>query len=276
MIQHLHAGTWPTRSHHVLVGQSLAKYHNLSLGQRLQLHSPNHPKPLTRTLVGIVHTGIQQLDAGYIFTDLGTAQTLAAMPGRVHQLKLRLTPDADLAAVYTALRKQLPDAYWLSDWMRINPVALRALRLERTVTLVVVSLILLMAIGNVGTLLLIHVLDKTQAIGILRALGARPAFIQRVFIAHGLWVTTIGLILGLGLGLIVSHYLNPVLAFVDRHTGIHLLPDGIYYLDAIPVHWNLPGYGVLILGAWITTILCAWYPAKKAAGLDPVTAVSHG
>jgi ABC-type lipoprotein release transport system permease subunit len=66
------------------------------------------------------------------------------------------------------------------------------------------------------------------------------------------------------------------LALVDHVTGIHLLPDKIYYLDRIPVQLNPTGYTLVALGTWAATILCAWYPAKKAASLDPVAAVSHG
>jgi lipoprotein-releasing system permease protein len=276
LIDQVQSGHWPTQPHHVLIGQSFADYHGLSIGSRVHVHSPNHPQPLARTVVGIIHTGVQRLDTGHVVTDLATAQALAGTPDRMHQLKLRLIPEADVLAVYTTLRDRLPDAYWMTHWMSLNPVALRALRLEHTVMMVIVSLILLMAIGNVGTTLLIHVLDKTQSIGLLRAMGARPAFIQRVFIVHGLFVTTIGLIVGLIVGMTISQYINPLLALVDHVTGIHLLPDKIYYLDRIPVQLNPTGYTLVALGTWAATILCAWYPAKKAASLDPVAAVSHG
>ncbi|MDG2264946.1 MAG: ABC transporter permease [Candidatus Marinamargulisbacteria bacterium] len=272
----LDSGHWPAKPNHILIGRSLANHHGLLLGSTVRIHSPNHPQPLVRTVVGIVHTGIQRLDTGHLFTNIATAQALSGVPNRVHQLKVRIAPHADLHTVHASVRDSLPDAYWVTHWMSINPVALRALRLEHTVMMLIVSLILLMAIGNMGTTLLIHVLDKTHSIGILRALGARPAFIHRVFIIHGLLVTTIGLIIGLFIGIVISYYINPILAVVDQFTGIHLLPDGIYYLDHIPVQFNALGYGLVAMSAWCTTILCAWYPAKKAADLDPVAAVSHG
>ncbi|MBU2567400.1 MAG: FtsX-like permease family protein, partial [Elusimicrobia bacterium] len=166
------------------------------------------------------------------------------------------------------ISKQLDGNYVASSWQVMNRALFSALKLEKLMMFIVVTLIVLVASFNIVSNLLLFCIEKIKDIGILTALGATRKNIRKIFLFEGIMMGLVGILLGSGLGVLIS-------VLLDKYRVIRL-PADVYYLDRLPVRVAIADVTVVVLSAFIIVLVSTFYPAKKAAETDPLEAIRYG
>ena len=171
--------------------------------------------------------------------------------------------------IATKLKDQLQFPYWTRDWMQMNKNLFRALKIERVVMFVILTLIILVAAFNIASTLIMMVMGKTRDIAILKAMGATNKSIRKIFVFNGMVIGLIGTGLGLILGLLLCIGL--------KHYDIYELTGDIYYFTTtLPVKLEIVNVLAVIAAALIICFLATLYPAHQASKLNPVDAIRYG
>jgi len=259
----------------IILGQELAKQLGLSLGDPVSVVSPlGEVSPLGRVpktrpfrLAGTFESGMFEYDSTIAFISLAQAQSFLAMPGRVTglEVKTRDIYEADRIAIDIKTRLGFP--YWTKDWMRMNKNLFSALKLEKLVMFIILTLIILVAAFNIVSSLIMVVMEKTKDIAVLKSMGATAGSIMKIFVLEGLIIgvvgTTLGLIGGVGLCEILRKY-----------QFIHL-PSDVYYISSLPVLMKGLDIVLIVVAAIGITFVATLYPAWQASRLDPVEALRY-
>jgi lipoprotein-releasing system permease protein len=191
------------------------------------------------------------------------------MADSVTGIDIRVTDIYDARNIAENIISELGFPYWARDWMQMNRNLFKALKLERRVMFIILTLIILVAAFNIASSLIMMVMGKTRDIAILKAMGATNQSIRKIFVFNGMVIGTIGTTLGLCLGLVICTVL--------KHYDIHELTGDIYYFTTtLPVKLELINVISIICAALLICFLATLYPARQAAKLDPVEAIRYG
>jgi lipoprotein-releasing system permease protein len=158
--------------------------------------------------------------------------------------------------------------YWVRDWMQMNKNLFSALKLEKTVMFIILTLIILVAAFNIASSLIMMVMKKSKDIGILKAMGTTSKSVRKIFVYNGMVIGGIGTVLGVSFG--------SVLCFLLKHYKFIELDPDVYYISTLPV--KLEMLDVLLIGcaAMVICFLSTLYPAHQASKVDPVEAIRYG
>lgn len=256
----------------LLIGEKLAKKLNIEIGNKVivfgmkGIPSPlNQPKIKQFIVSGIYETGLRDYDDLIIYTDLTTAQSLFELGDNVSGIELKLDNIDNAAATALKLRTILKYPYYPKTLFDLYKPLFNWVELQKAPTPIVLSLIILIAIFNIVSTLLMMVLEKTHSIGVLKALGASNGGIMKIFIYDGLLIGIIGIVLGniIGLGL----------CYLELKFKFFKLPE-IYYMKSVPILIQ-PEYIILI--SVVSLFLCfiaTLIPSYLASKFDPVKSIS--
>lgn len=197
----------------------------------------------------------QEYDQQYLFTDLATVQRLLALPGRASAVELSMAPGADYAAVADDVAEVLGEAYAVRDRREQDADLLRLMNIEKWLSYVILTLVLLLVSFNLVGCLWLIVLEKERDVGILRAMGATPQMIRRIFLGVGLLLSGMGAVLGLALAGLIY--------WLQVTYGLVRVPEGLV-VSAYPIEMRAPD--VLIVVVTVLSIgLVASVPAARRA-----------
>ena len=254
------------------LGQGVADRLGVKAGDSIHLLSPLDSQlymgfpPALKVVVGSIYqTNILDFDNTHCFIPLADGQRLFRKQGYFHGVDVRLQPRRTVGTVKSDLSSRLPGDVRLSTWEDLHRSLFSAMRMERLGSIVVLSLIILVAAFNIASTLIMLVMEKVREIGILRAIGASRERIQTIFGFQGILIGGIGLTIGLALGLIV------VLA--QQRWGFVVLPRKVYFLESLPVllSWRdvviILGVAAVLIGVFVR------YPARVAGKLTPREAI---
>ncbi len=268
----------------VVMGCELASQYGIFLGDKITVYSPRNLEkkgeevylPMELTVTGIFESGMYEYDVGLIFTSLETAQELYDLGHAVQGIEIT-TDDPIIGAreVADALNTKLPPPLRAQTWAQMNQRLLGAIQVEKSVMFFILTFIIVVAAFGIMSTLITMTVQKTREIGVMKALGAASSKILRIFLLQGFIVGVFGVAIGIGLGLLTVHYINPINHFLSHIVGIELFPAEIYNFPSIPAF--LTGRDLLTIGvsALVICTLAGLLPAVRAARLEPVEALRY-
>jgi lipoprotein-releasing system permease protein len=268
-------GTLPLADDHIIIGTELAASLQVSVGSPLTLISPADGKTHEMKISGLFRSGMYEYDATLVAVTLARAQRLYALGDRVTGIGIKLDSLDHADAVAMDLQRALPSHLRVKTWMELNPALFGALKVEKTVMFIILSLIIVVAALNIMSMLIMIVMEKTKDIGTLRALGATRGSIAALFLSQGVVIGLIGIGLGLAGGLSLAANLNGILKWIESTTGWSLFPSTVYYLDHIPARINGGDVAAIVTAAFALAALAGTYAAARAARLSPVDALRY-
>lgn len=224
---------------------------------------------------GIFEAGYNEFDKGLAVVNLSDLQRVLRMGEGVTGVRLRLHDMDQAFAVARALALKLKGPYRVSDWSEENANLFRALKMEKTVMAILLSLIIAMGAFNLVSSQVMLVTDKQADIAILRTLGLTPAQVMQVFMVQGSFIGLIGTLTGLLGGIALTLNLNTILQGIEQLFGVQLLPEDVYYITGLPTDMQTPDIVVIVCAALLMAFLATLYPAWRAARTAPAEALRY-
>jgi len=267
----------------IVIGRELAKNLGLFLHDRVFVISPSGvvtpmgmtPRMKPFVVAGIFESGFYEYDSTLAYISLEECQNFLNMGDRVTGLELRVDDIYQAGLIAKQIEKKLGFRYWARNWMEMNRNLFSALKLEKRVMFIILSLIVLVAAFNIISALIMIVMEKNKDIAILKAMGATRAGIMKIFIFQGIIVGAIGTFLGTLAGLAVALNLEKISRLVESLFGFKILPGDVYYLSELPSQVNYGDVGIIILGTMLVSFLATIYPSWRASRLAPAEALRY-
>ena len=256
----LTAGVYRIGPGEALIGTELARDLGAAVGDRIRVQSSEHREDVFR-VTGLFDLGVKDLNRRWVIVPLRSAQTLLDLPGGVTHIDL--TVDDIFVAETVAQRIAAQTGLAAESWMAVNTQLLTAFNNQTMTTRTVRAFLVLIVALGIASVLVVSVVQKQREIGILRAMGASPGRIMRVFLIQGGLVGGVGALLGSGLATAMVYGAAFVLRQDDGSPLLSGTVDPEYYLTAAAV-------------ALVTGVLAAVAPARRAARMDPVEAIRYG
>ena len=226
-------------------------------------------------VVGIFQVGFAEFDSKLAMVAIPTAQQLFRMGPAVSGIEVRIRDIYQAAAVAEAIRARLQFPYFTRTWMELNRNFFSALRVERIVMFIILTMIVLVAaFGTISTLIML-VMQKRKEIAVLMSMGATSRSLMAVFIAQGMLIGAAGTVLGLLLGLTIANNLDPIVVAVEWLFGFKAFPQDVYLLDRLPSRVLWPDVIAITVTAFVISLLATIIPSRQAARVDPVVAIRY-
>lgn len=265
------------------IGTQLALNLGVRVGDRITLISPEGsatpfgtvPRMVSYEVGAIFEVGIFDYDKALVLLPMPQAQTLLGLGDDVGMIEIKTADPDKVGQILMPLADRIGDAALISDWRQLNGALFDALSVERVVMFWVLSIIILVAVFNILSSLIMLVRAKTRDIAILRTMGASRAALMRVFMTVGTVIGGLGVLLGLLLGFLVLHFRQPMVAAVSRLTGTNLWDPSIRYLAELPSRTDPLEVTAIVGLALVLSFLATLYPAWRAASTDPVTVLRY-
>ena len=273
----LSPGSW-----NIILGNELAMQLGVSVGDRVTMAvqelraTPMGGIPRMRSfhVVGTFQLGMQQFDSGLALVNMHDAEKLYDLSGPTG-IRLRLDDMFSARPVARELADQLGQYYGVRTWMDDNANLFHALSMEKKVMFIILSLIVLVAVINLISMLMMLVTDKQADIAILRTLGATPRSIMGTFMVQGLLVGFVGIGFGVGFGALLSWKLPGIIKWIEHTFHVTFLSPDVYYISEVPsrLHWHDVGWIALL--TFVFALLATLYPAWRASRTQPAQALRY-
>ncbi|BCS52438.1 lipoprotein-releasing ABC transporter permease subunit [Geobacter sp. SVR] len=277
------ASTGPGELPGLMVGKELAKHLHLYVGDKINVISPMGtitplgmmPKMKPFRVTGIFNTGMFEYDSTLAYVSISQAQTFFDLDDTVTGIQLKAADVYRTGELARTINHTLGPDYSARDWMQMNRNILFALKTEKIVMFIILTLIVLVAAFGIASTLFMVVMEKTRDIAILKSMGASGGSIMKIFVLEGLIIGVVGTILGVVSGLLISLNLEPIIDVIQKVTGQNFFSKDIYYLDHFP-SLVIPSDVVLIsITAVLISFLATLYPSWQASRMLPAEALRY-
>jgi lipoprotein-releasing system permease protein len=224
-------------------------------------------------VVGLFKSGVYQFDAGVVIAPLSVAQEIYEFENAVHGISIR-TQDADWAErSRSELARELGPEFSVTSWMDADRTRLNAIVQERVMMTFILMMIVVVAAFSISNTLITVIVQKKREIGVIKALGATPWQIVKIFVCQGFVVGLLGNAVGLGLAWAALTWRNDAREFIIRVLHRDIFPAAVYQLSGIPAAITAKDVLFISSMAMLICVLAAYIPARFAAKLDPVKAL---
>ncbi|MBX9731300.1 MAG: lipoprotein-releasing ABC transporter permease subunit [Sphingomonas sp.] len=265
------------------IGSRLAEALGAQVGSQISLLSPQGqttpfgtvPRIVSYTVGAIFEIGVYDYDKAYVIMPLGDAQTLLLMGDAVGVVELDTVNADQVGTIIAPFAARVGSRGLVADWRQLNAQLFEALEVERIAMFTVLSIIILVAVFNILSSLIMLVRAKTRDIAILRTMGATRGGLIKIFMVVGTTIGTLGMVAGLVLGFVFLFFRQDVVWFIQKVTGQNLWDPSIRFLTELPSKPNPIEIVVIAAMALVLSFLATLYPAFKAANTDPVQVLRY-
>ena len=266
----------------ISIGKELAISLDLVVGNEITLMSTsnlqtpfgNLPLQEKFTISSIFSTGLAEFDQNVIFMPFENANSLFEISDMDIDLEIFLRKPDKVQLAKEKVQKIL-SYHYVYSWADLNKSFFGALKVERNVMFIILTLIIIVAAFNIISGLTILVKNKTKEIAILRTLGISKNSIAKVFFLTGFTIGLLGTITGVTIGILFSYYIEEIRVLITSVFNIRLFPEEIYFLSQMPSEINLGYIFIISFFALLITFLATIFPSLSAARLDPIKALKY-
>ena len=266
----------------ISIGKELSFDLNLKIGDNITLMSSSGvetiigslPKQKTFTVKSLFESGLADFDKNIAFISLETLEEFFDLKKADRNLEIFLKNPQSIENQKKIVQNIFPDEF-IYSWADLNKSLFSALKVERNVMFIILSLIIIVAAFNIISGLTILVKNKTREIAILKSIGVLNKSIVKIFFLVGIIIGSSATIFGIVLGVTFSMYVENIRKFLSTLFNISLFPEEIYFLSTMPSEINLSSIIIISFCSILTTIIVSIFPALKAAKLDPIKALKY-
>ena len=266
----------------ISIGKELSFNLGLNPGDRMSIMSPvgietiigSLPKQETFIISSIFDSGMADFDANIAFINLDTLESFFDLDKEKRYLEIYLNNPSNIDVIKNQIQK-IFDNEFVYTWADMNSSLFSALKVERNVMFIILSLIIIVAAFNIISGLTILVKNKTRDIAILKSIGVLNKSIVKIFFLVGVIIGTTATFFGIFLGVMFSLYIENLREFLSNTFNISLFPEEIYFLSTMPSEINPTSIFIISLCSIFITIIVSIFPAIKASKLDPVKGLKY-
>ncbi|MCL6730522.1 lipoprotein-releasing ABC transporter permease subunit [Sphingomonas hankyongi] len=267
----------------IAIGSRLADTLGAFPGSEVSLISPEGrstvvgtvPRIVSYTVGAVFEVGVYDYDKAFVIMPMQDAQELLMLGDQVGMVEIQTSNPDRVSEILAPLRPLVEGRGIIVDWRQMNSALFQALEVERVAMFVVLSLIVLVAVFNILSSLIMLVRAKTRDIAILRTMGASRRGMMKVFVTVGVTIGSLGILLGIVLGAIFLFFRQNVVDAIQVVTGQNLWDPSVRFLTDLPSKTDPVEVTAIVLTALILSFLATLYPAYKAAGTDPVQVLRY-
>jgi lipoprotein-releasing system permease protein len=266
----------------IVLGRLLAFDLGVSVGDGLVLLTPRpvgdgSMEPVLERFVvrGVFEAGVQDHDSSLALIHASDAARVMSYGDAVTSVRFRANDVLNAPAISQSLQRRLGGGIRGSDWTIENASYFRAIRLEKMMMSLILSLIIGVAAFNIVASLVMVVTDKTSDIAILRTLGMGPNDVIRVFFIQGAAIGWFGVFLGVLSGIVLALNVPELVPALERLFGFQVMPGDVYYVTRIPSLLEFEDVAIIAVAAFVLTSLATLYPARRAARINPAIALRY-
>ena len=275
-------GSQNLNENNISIGKELSFNLNVEIGDTITVMSPAGIQTLVGTLpkqknfkiVSIFDSGLSDYNENIAYINLETLESFFNKNKEDRFLEFYFKDPKNIEIHKKNLKIQFPDSL-VYTWSDMNKSLFSALKVERNVMFIILSLIIIVAAFNIISGLTILVKNKTREIGILKSIGVSSKSIKKIFFLVGFSIGTSATLFGVFVGTLFSIYVENIRQFISNIFGISLFPEDIYILNSMPSEININSIIIISLCSIIATILVSIYPASKASSLDTVKTLKY-
>ena len=266
----------------ISIGKELSFNLNLSVGDRISIMSPSGietiigslPKQKIFTVSSIFDSGLADFDSNIAFINLNTLENFFDFKKEERNLEIYLKNPSNIEDTKIQIEKLFNNEF-VYTWADMNSSLFSALKVEKNVMFIILSLIVIVAAFNIISGLTILVKNKTRDIAILKSIGVLNKSITKIFFLVGVIIGTTATFFGIALGVTFSLYIENFREFLSNVFNISLFPEEIYFLSTMPSEINPTSIFIISLCSILVTIIVSIFPAIKASKLDPVKGLKY-
>ncbi len=267
---------------HISIGRELSSILNVNIGDKIVIMSPygintivgSLPKQEAFIVDSIFHSGLIEYDQNVVFINILDLESLFNLNKRDRFIEIYLKKPEKISSAKEELMKLFPNDF-VYTWSDLNNSLFSALKIERNVMFIILSLIIIVAAFNIISGLTILVKNKTKDIAILKSIGVQNKSIKKIFFLIGIIIGLSATMFGVIIGITFSLYIEEIRILISNLFNISIFPEEIYFFSKMPSEINIPSIILISIISTIITSLVSLYPAIKASNLDPVKSLKY-
>ena len=267
---------------YISIGKDLSFNYDINIGDKILIMSPtgvqtivgNLPKQKTYIVDSIFDSEISDFDQNVAFINLNDLENLFDLKSSNRNLEIYLNDPKNIEAIKKKLEIIFQD-YYVYTWSDLNKSLFSALKVERNVMFIILSLIIIVAAFNIISGLTILVKNKTREIAILKSIGVLNKSISKIFFMVGFIIGSLATVFGIILGVLFSIYIENIREFMSKVFSINLFPEEIYFLSKMPSEINPSSILLIAICSIVITTIVSIYPALKASQMNTSRALKY-
>ena len=266
----------------ISIGRNLSLDYDLKVGDKISIMSTSGietivgtlPKQENYLITSIFDSGLADFDRNIAFLNIENLENLFDLDSSTRSLEVYLKKPLNIDSAKSKIQNIFNGAFVYS-WADMNSSLFSALKVERNVMFIILSLIIIVAAFNIISGLTILVKNKTRDIAILKSIGVQNSSITKIFFMVGFFIGTTATLFGIFLGVTFSIYIENIRIFLSSIFNISLFPEEIYFLSKMPSEINVNSIFIIAFCSILVTIIVSIYPARQAAKQDPIKSLKY-
>ncbi len=267
----------------VAIGSQLAEALGVSVGDTITIINPagrstpfgTVPRQIAYQVAAVFEIGVYDYDQSFVIMPMEDAQTLLLTGDAIGMIEVTTNDPDNVGKILAPVSKQLNGQAVITDWKTLNASLFEALAVERVAMFVVLSIIVLVAVFNILSSLIMLVRAKTRDIAIMRTMGASRGSLLKIFVATGFVIGMLGTLAGLIVGFVFLYFRQSAVHLIEKLTGQNLWDPSIRFLTELPSRTDPMETTVICVMALVFSFLATLYPAWRAANTDPVQVLRY-